>query len=754
MSPRRGTAALAASPVLVGAVTLLVAIVAVFLSYNANSGLPFVPTYDLKANVPNAAQLVKGFEVRIGGTRVGIVSKITPKRRADGSAYAQLTLQLDKDVEPLPEDTTMLVRPRSTLGLKYLQLTPGRANEGLQAGATIGVRQARPGNVELDEFLNMFDAKARRGSQRTLQGFGDGLAGRGRDVNSAIPAFVALLRDLEPVARNLGSPRTRLGRFFGSLARATGEVAPIAETQASLFVNLDVTFSALAGIARPYLQETISESPPSEEVAIREFPRQRPFLRNSAAFFRELAPGVATLPSAAPLLADAFGAGARVLPRTERLNADTADVFESLRAFSDDPLAEQGIRQLTRLSSSLKPTLRFLTPTQTVCNYATLWFRNVSSLLSEGDANGTFQRFIIIGIPEGPNGEGGPSSRAGQRPDPGQPPPRQLLPEHRRAGPAAGMRGRQRALRDRPDADRQPARQPGHADRRSEGCRRRGGEPVNRLGGRGRLDAFQVGALALVLIAIGTYLAFSKDVPFTKPFEVSAVFENTPPLLKGTAVRIAGVEVGKVSKVEPLGGDSPATKVTIKLKDEALPLHEDATAEGAPADLLRGQQLHRPQPRHRPARDSVDAGHTFGVTQTAAPVQLDQVLGALDGNTRKGLQKLLVGYGDALNGRPLPGEDDDQDPSTRGQTAGQSLNDSLADSAQALRGGAVVNQALLGRDLHDLSKLIGGQQKVFAALSSREAQLQTCWSTGTSPSARWPPSRATCAPPCASCRGC
>ena len=72
MSPRRGGgAALTASPVLVGAVTVLVTIVAVFLSYNANSGLPFVPTYDLKANLPNASQLVEGFEVRIGGARVG-----------------------------------------------------------------------------------------------------------------------------------------------------------------------------------------------------------------------------------------------------------------------------------------------------------------------------------------------------------------------------------------------------------------------------------------------------------------------------------------------------------------------------------------------------------------------------------------------------------------------------------------------------------------------------------------------------------
>ena len=130
MSPRRCQAARPASPVLVGAVTVLVTIVAVFLSYTANSGLPFVPTYDLKANLPNAAQLVKGFEVRIGGARVGFISKIEPKKRADGTAYAQVTMKLDKEIEPVPADSTLLVRPRSSLGLKYIELTPGEGRAG------------------------------------------------------------------------------------------------------------------------------------------------------------------------------------------------------------------------------------------------------------------------------------------------------------------------------------------------------------------------------------------------------------------------------------------------------------------------------------------------------------------------------------------------------------------------------------------------------------------------------------------------
>ena len=88
---KRGSGAsnLTASPVLVGAVTLLVTLVAVYLSYNANSGLPFVPTYDLKADVPNSANLVRGNDVRIGGARVGTVSKISPVPSASGKPTAQ-----------------------------------------------------------------------------------------------------------------------------------------------------------------------------------------------------------------------------------------------------------------------------------------------------------------------------------------------------------------------------------------------------------------------------------------------------------------------------------------------------------------------------------------------------------------------------------------------------------------------------------------------------------------------------------------
>ncbi len=415
---RRSAPALAASPVLVGAVTVLVTIVAVFLSYNANTGLPFVPTYDLKANLPNAAQLVEGFEVRIGGARVGQVSAIEPKQREDGSTYAQITMKLDKEIEPLPADSALLVRPRSALGLKYVELRPGSGRAGFRNGATIPISRARPEVVEIDDLFNMFDEKARAGSRNSLDGYGEGLAGRGQDLNLALAELRPLLEDLEPVARNLADPETRLDRFFRELGDAAAEAAPVAETQADLFANLDTTFTALSSVARPYLQETISEGPLTEAVGIRDFPRQRPFLRNNAALFRELRPGVARLPALAPVLADAFEAGAEVLPKTPPVNEQLADVFEELAEFSGDPVVRQGIDQLTRLSSSLRPTLDFVTPAQTVCNYATLFFRNVSSLLSDGDSNGTWQRFQIVAGPGGPNTEIGPSSAPADGPAP------------------------------------------------------------------------------------------------------------------------------------------------------------------------------------------------------------------------------------------------------------------------------------------------------------------------------------------------
>jgi virulence factor Mce-like protein len=407
---RRGSASIAANPVLIGAATTLVVLVAVFLAYNANNGLPFVPTYELKADVPNAANLVRGNDVRIGGTRVGTVSDITPVQHRNGSVTAELTLKLETSVRPLPVDSTVIVRPRSALGLKYVQLSKGSSPKGFQDGATIPLKQATPTPVELDEVLRTFDSRTRQAQQQNLAEFGNAFAGRGQDLNTAIQNLNPLLRNLVPVMRNLSDPRTGLARFVQALGRSAAIVAPAAEQQAALFRNLDTTFSALADVAKPYIQQSIDNGPPALDEAIKDLPQQRPFLINSAGFFHDLRPGVHALRTAAPILADALTTGTPVLRRSVAFNDRLKPTFQALQRFAEDPLVALGVKDLTSTAQILNPTILNLAPVQTTCNYISLWFRNVSSLLSVGGTNGTAQRFIIIATPLGPNNEGGPSS--------------------------------------------------------------------------------------------------------------------------------------------------------------------------------------------------------------------------------------------------------------------------------------------------------------------------------------------------------
>ena len=405
---RRG-AGIAGNPVLIGAATVLVVLVAVFLAYNANQGLPFVPTYELNAEVPSAANLVRGNDVRIGGSRVGFVSGITPQTNDDGVTTAVLKLTLEKSVAPLPRDSTLIIRSRSALGLKYVEITRGTDARGYADGSTIPISAATPRPVELDEVLSMFDDKTRAGAAAATTGFGDALAGRGESINTAIGSFKPLLRDVIPVAQNLSSPETNLRGFLRALGNTAAIVAPAAEDQAELFVNLDITFRALREVS-PFIKESIVEGVPALDAGIRDFPIQRPFLRNSELLFRELRPGAASLRTFAPTIADALEEGAKVLPRTPPLNRRLASLLEELQDFAEDPMVPRGLKATTTALKTLNPTLAYLTPAQTQCNYITLFFRNVASHLSEGDRNGTWQRFIIVPTPQGPNNEGSPSS--------------------------------------------------------------------------------------------------------------------------------------------------------------------------------------------------------------------------------------------------------------------------------------------------------------------------------------------------------
>jgi phospholipid/cholesterol/gamma-HCH transport system substrate-binding protein len=418
MRNRSGLQGVASSPILVGAVTVLVVLVAVFLAYNANNGLPFVSTYNLTAQLPNADALVKGNEVRIGGVRVGVVKEVKPVQLDNGKIAANLSLSLDKNVEPLPVDSTMIIRPKSALGLKYLQIVPGSSSKGFVAGETIPASSARPEPVDIDQFFDMFDEKTRDAIRRNQAGFGNALAGRGPQINGAIGALRQLVEHGQPVLRDIVAPSTNFAGFWRALENLSATVAPVAETQASLFAALDRTFAAFARVSRPFIQETIVKGPSALDTANADLPVLRPFLHDSQRFFTALKPGAHALAETSPTIAAALHAGVPVLNASPAFNAQIVPTADALLAFQTSPGVFNGLDLLIDTNNVLDPAIKFIAPAQTTCNYLTLAVSNVASASGESNGVGNWLDFIAFEPPSGPNSESGPASAPANGPDP------------------------------------------------------------------------------------------------------------------------------------------------------------------------------------------------------------------------------------------------------------------------------------------------------------------------------------------------
>jgi len=240
---------------------------------------------------------------------------------------------------------------------------------------------------------------------------------------------------------------------------------------------------------------------------------------------------------------------------------------------------------------------------------------------------------------------------------------------------------------------------------------------------RGGMSPLNAGLIALVLIAVGTFLGFTKDIPFTGKFEVDAVFRSANSIRLNSPVRIAGVNVGKVTGVKSHAG-SDAAVVTLELDDEALPIHADATAKIRPRIFLEGNFFVDLEPGS-PDSPVLDSGDSIKVTQTATPVQIDQVLTALQDDTRQDLRDVLDVLAAGLNDEPTAAQDRDADPDTRGETGAESLNDTAADAGPALRSTAVVSEAMLGIEPErDIQRLLAGLADATEGLARNERQLQ------------------------------
>ena len=208
----------------------------------------------------------------------------------------------------------------------------------------------------------------------------------------------------------------------------------------------------------------------------------------------------------------------------------------------------------------------------------------------------------------------------------------------------------------------------------------------------------RAGLIAIALIVVGAYLAFARGLPVGDHYEIEAVVRTANNVKERQPVRIAGVDVGKVVKVEHLEPGTSAAVITMRIEDEGRPIHQDARVSIRPRMFLEGNWFLDLQPG-TPAAGELPDGGSLPIAQTRGPVQLGQLFSALQADTRKNLQTLLEEYSSALEGEGADG-----------------YRRSIPYWEPAYRNAAIVQEASLGVLEDDLSEYIDASGRVARGL--------------------------------------
>ncbi len=426
-SKRQAAAEVFDNPILVGTITILVVIVAVYLSYIAENGLPFVPTYNINVDVANAAELVKNADVRIGGARVGQVLTITPEPATKQwpHPFARLSLSLQANLNPLPPDTRYQVRLASVLGGKYVEIIPGTSKaKGLPDGGTftLNTNPRRNHNipfVDLDTAFATFGPKTQSGLRAAVAEFGDAVAGRGTQFNDSISSLRALIGPLQTLLALVSDPSTRVSDFISGLSATTAALAPVAPTISSLLNVGATTFQALD---KPALGTSIDQLPGTEALGTTVLTNSLPVLTEAASVVQSLKPAAALLPRAANRLDQILLSATPVFRQVPELAGKLQVALQAVDALAKDPASTQtfkvlGSSDLATFGSSafigLGAILNAVADAQFSCNVTGLWVRNFASSLSEGDSTAAWLRFApVLDL------SGGTSGQSFQQPKP------------------------------------------------------------------------------------------------------------------------------------------------------------------------------------------------------------------------------------------------------------------------------------------------------------------------------------------------
>jgi virulence factor Mce-like protein len=210
----------------------------------------------------------------------------------------------------------------------------------------------------------------------------------------------------------------------------------------------------------------------------------------------------------------------------------------------------------------------------------------------------------------------------------------------------------------------------------------------------------------------------------SKAFTLKAAFSDAQAVTpgQGQTVRVAGVQVGKITQVKLENGIAVVTMQLDQEFKKKLDVRSDATALLRPRTGLKDMFIELdPGGRGAPLKD----GDTIPVQNTAPDVDPDEILSALDTDTRSYLQLLINGAGKGLKGH---GNDLNQTfkalgPTTRDLGRVSTAIAARHDALQSL----IHNYGDLTNTLADsdgsIRRLVNSSDQVFKAFASQDANI-------------------------------
>jgi len=368
-----------------GVFGLAVVVVMVAIAYNAPNSIPGRGYYTVQAAFEDADNLTPHSQVRLGGRLVGQV--VNP--RVDDEGHAVVDLQMDPQYGPLRSDTTVEVRPRSAVGVRYVDIIPGQRGDPLSDGDRIASSQTSA-TTPLDEVLGTFDGATRSGTRKMLRGLGGGLAGRGDDLGEALGAAPGMLSDADSVLAAIAERDGAIGGFVRGGASVAGAADPVRQ-------DLGASFAPAAKALRPFsdradgVRSTLENAPGALRAASDQLPAVDQLAQELGGFAGELGPALKPAPvafsrtssllgEARPRLRDA----SRTLRLAERAVNPTLDLLTSARSVA--PTIDATVGESTPLVSTLG---------RYGCDVIALGKR-WGSMLAYGNEAGGVLRFLVV----------------------------------------------------------------------------------------------------------------------------------------------------------------------------------------------------------------------------------------------------------------------------------------------------------------------------------------------------------------------